>query len=246
MAQTPSQAQRHARPEAQPGAPLALIPLRTGGKSRLGGALAAAARDRLVLAMLDDVLAAVRAAGITDVRILAGGPDAAAAAAERGLSAIADPATHDGPNDDPRELGPAGGRPAGDARLRAAVDAALAAVPSDRVRLVLAADLPRLSAAEVAATLSDPAEVVIAPTAGGGTALLRLAPHVTLPARYGPGSAGAHVTAAEAAGLTVAVLDLPGARYDVDAAADLAELTGPLDGAAPGSATAAFVAGARG
>jgi len=218
---------------------VALVPLRTGGKSRLGGALEPSARDRLVLAMLDDVLAAVRGAGISDVRILAGGPDAVAAATARGLAAVPDPATAGDPPDltDLRE---------GDVRLRAAVDAALRLVPADRQRLVLAADLPRLSAGEVAAALADPADVVVAPTAGGGTALLRLAPSVRIGTCYGPGSAGAHVTAAERAALTVSVLDLPGARYDVDAAADLVDLARPLDGAAAGSATAAFVAEVRG
>jgi 2-phospho-L-lactate/phosphoenolpyruvate guanylyltransferase len=214
---------------------VALVPLRTGGKSRLGAALPAAARDALVLAMLDDVVAALRGAGIDDVRVLAGSATAAEIAEGRGLASIPDPSA-DGPVS---HVGI-------DAPLRAAVDAALADLPLTRVRVVVAADLPRLSAAEVAAVLADPADVAIAPTAGGGTALLRLAAGVSLPARYGPGSAGAHARAAQAAGRSVSVLDLPGARHDVDAADDLTALAGPLDGTSPGPATTAFLAGVGG
>ena len=214
---------------------VALVPLRTGGKSRLGVALPAVARDALVLAMLDDVVAALRGAGIDDVRVLAGSATAAAAADARGLASMPDPAS-DG----------ASAHVGGDAPLRAAVDAALGDLPLTTVRVVVAADLPRLSAAEVAAVLADPADVAIAPTAGGGTALLRLAAGVSLPARYGPGSAGAHARAAEEAGRSVSMLDLPGARHDVDATDDLAALAGPLDGTSPGPATTAFLAGVGG
>jgi 2-phospho-L-lactate guanylyltransferase len=221
---------------------VALVPLRLGGKSRLGDALPVRLRDDLVLAMLDDVLAALRGAGIADVRLLAGCTAAAAVAHARGLPAITDP----GPAE-----GVAGGSGApGDLRLRAAVDAALAHVPATTARLIVAADLPRLSAAEVASILADPTDVAIAPTANGGTALLRLAPGIKLAAQYGPGSAGAHAEAAEHAGLGVAVLDLPGCRHDVDGAMDLEALSGTLgralDGAPPGPATTAFVAGVRG
>jgi 2-phospho-L-lactate guanylyltransferase len=226
---------------------VALVPLRTGGKSRLGVALTPADRDALVLAMLDDVVATLSGAGIDDVRVLAGDGTAAGAAAARDLPAILDPAPAHGAAADPTHAGPggnAGGR--ADASLRSAVDAALAQLPRTSTRLVVAADLPRLSAAEIAAVLADPAEVVVAPTTGGGTALLRLSPGVSLTTRYGPGSAGAHLTAAEAAGWSTAVLDLPGARHDVDAVSDLSALEGPLDGTSPGPATATFLAGLHG
>lgn len=210
---------------------VALVPLRTGGKSRLGAALPPVARDALVLAMFDDVIAALRGAGIADVRVLAGSAAAAEAAEDRGLASILDPS----PDALPTDLGT-------DAPLRAAIDAALADLPVTAVRVVVAADLPRLGAAEVATVLTDPADVAIAPTAGGGTALLRLASGVSLPARYGPGSAGAHAREAEETGRSVSVLDLPGARHDVDAASDLSALEAQLDGTSPGAATTAFLA----
>jgi 2-phospho-L-lactate guanylyltransferase len=218
----------------------ALIPLRTGGKSRLSTALDATRRRSLVLAMLDDVLAALRAAGVTDVRVLAGDADAADAAVARDLPAILDP------------LGPVAGAPTdpaggttGDARLCRAVDAGLAHLPSSAVRLVVAADLPLLRGEDVTAVLSRDADVVVAPTRGGGTGVLLLAGGVLLPTRYGPASATAHAGLARAQGLRVDVLDLPGAQHDVDGAADLAELR--TAGQHPlGAATADFLAEQRG
>lgn len=215
---------------------VALIPLRMGGKSRLGDALSDGRRSELVLAMLDDVLTAVREAGIEDVRVLAGDRTAADAAVARGVSALVDPS---GTNAErPRANG--------DGPLRAAIDAALSVVGDRYPRLVVTADLPRLRADEVRRVCAHPADVVVAPTSGGGTALLRLSAGVTLPARYGSGSAHAHVAEADHRRWTSALLDLPGAHHDVDAATDLEALVGGLDGTAPGSATATFLAGLRG
>ena len=221
--------------------PVALIPLRTGGKSRLRGALTDEQRAGLVLAMLDDVLAALHAAGLADVRVLAGDERAAAAARSRGLHALADP----GP--DVEDHGPDGSGVAhGDRSLRVAVDAALAEVGEGRARLVVAADLPRLEADEVRTVCSNPADVVVVPTSGGGTALLRLAAGVALPTRYGPGSARAHLAEADRGPWSAVLLDLPGASHDVDAEQDLAALREEADGNVPGRATAAFLAGLHG
>ena len=222
-------------------AAVALIPLRTGGKSRLRGALTDEHRAGLVLAMLDDVLAALRSAGLADVRVRAGDAGAAAAATARGLRALADPEF------DLEDRGPDDARVApGDRSLRAAVDAALAEVGEGSARLVVAADLPRLEAAEVRAACRHPADVVVAPTSGGGTALLRLAAGVTLPTRYGPGSARAHLAEAGHGPWSAALLDLPSARHDVDAAQDLAALRREAARTVPGVATTAFLAGLHG
>jgi 2-phospho-L-lactate guanylyltransferase len=207
----------------------ALIPLRGDGKSRLADALGPARRGGLVAAMLDDVLMALSGCGVSDVVILAGDGPAEDLASAHGLRVLRDP------------IAPTGAAPDGDGRLRAAVDAGLAVLPADAVRLVVAADLPRLSAAEIATVVADPADVVVVPTVGGGTAVLRLGPGVMIPVQYGRGSAGAHLRVADARDLTTSVLDLPGARHDVDAAADLTALIGPLDGTMPGPATAAFL-----
>jgi len=119
-------------------------------------------------------------------------------------------------------------------------------VPATVPRLVVAADLPRLSVADVRTALHSDADVVVAATAGGGTGLLRLAPGVTLAAHYGPGSADGHLRAAANAGYSTELLERAGSRHDVDAAEDLAALAGPLDGSAVGAATTAFLAVVRG
>ena len=150
--------------------------------------------------MLDDVVAALQGAGPLDVRVLAGDDEAAAAAAARGLAVLSD----------------AGGD------LRAAVDAGLAAVDPAAVRMVVAADLPALTAARVTALLAGADRVTILPTPDGGTAVLVLPPEVMLPARYGPDSAALHAAAARAAGLDPRILPVEPAAQDVDGPADLA------------------------
>jgi len=112
---------------------VALIPLRGTGKSRLGRSLGPGQRERLVTAMLDDVVAALRDGGVEDVRVLAADGTARDVAVGRGLAVVDDPLP------DPRTDRPRSGA---EPHLRAAVDAALAEVPTEWVRLVVAADLP--------------------------------------------------------------------------------------------------------
>jgi 2-phospho-L-lactate guanylyltransferase len=198
----------------------ALVPLRTGGKTRLGTVLTPERREALAHAMLDDVLTALRDAGVDDVRILASGEAALAAAAARGLPALPDPgpdrttlAARRARTDDPAV-----------ARLRAAVDHGLGVVGPTCARLVVAADLPLLTEQDVRAVLAaldaSASDVVITPTPSGGTALLALGPGVVLTSQHGPDSARAHTVAAQHAGLRVTRLEREGGR-DVDDAHDL-------------------------
>jgi 2-phospho-L-lactate guanylyltransferase len=150
--------------------------------------------------MLDDVVAALRGGGVDDVRILAGDAAAAAAAHDRGLPAVPDPAE--------------GG-------LRAAVDAGLAAVGDAGVRLVVAADLPGLDAAVVADLLATADAVTVLPTPDGGTAVLVLPAGVTPPARYGPDSAALHVAATRDLGAAAVLLAPSAAGRDLDGPDDL-------------------------
>jgi len=237
-------------PRPPQSAAVALVPLRTGGKSRLQDTLDATHRADLVLAMLDDVLRVLRAAGLVDIRLLAGDDGAVSAAADRALVALRDP-----PSDTPGSSAP-GSAPSpaphpreatspADERLRRAVDAGLATVGDGAARLVIAADLPLLRPADVAVILASRADVTVAPTRGGGTAVLRLAPGVSIPTCYGPGSAQAHLAAARGRGLRAELLDLAGTRSDVDAAADLDEL-GDAGQIPVGPATATFLAATRG
>jgi 2-phospho-L-lactate/phosphoenolpyruvate guanylyltransferase len=204
-----------------------LIPLRAGGKNRLASALTQDARWRLALGMLDGVVEAVRTAGITDVRVLSGGTEAMAAAQARGLPVVRD--RDDDPSAEDAPL---------DARLlRRAVDDGLEACGSDRVRIVIAADLPLLTAGDVGALLETADRITVAPTRDGGTGALLLPTGCALATRYGRGSAAAHLEAARDAGWETIRLDRTGFGVDLDASADLdAIIALARVGVAPGGA----------
>lgn len=93
---------------------------------------------------------------------------------------------------------------------------------------ILPADLPRLRAEDLrqlVATFTEPDEVVITPSRDGGTNALVLA----LPARFdfafGPDSYRRHRLRAAEAGCRVRTLCTETLHFDLDAPADLAELT---------------------
>jgi 2-phospho-L-lactate/phosphoenolpyruvate guanylyltransferase len=214
-----------------------LIPLRSGGKHRLSEQLDAAARWSLCVAMLDDVVVAVRAAGLADVRIIASGDAAVEAATARGLPVVRDRAdatiaSHAAPRPDP---GP--GPDLGAEGLRRAVDDGLAVIGSTGVRIVLAADLPLLTSNEITELLATSDRVTVAPTRDGGTGALLLPAGATIPALYGRGSAAAHLNAARGAGLATVELDRTGFAIDVDSAIDLRTVIAIVRmGTAPGGA----------
>lgn len=212
-----------------------LIPLRSGGKHRLSEQLDAAARWSLCVAMLDDVVGAVRAAGLADVRIIASGDAAVEAADARGLPVVRDRAdatiaSHAAPRPGPGpDLGAEG--------LRRAVDDGLAVVGPTGVRIVLAADLPLLTSNEITELLATSDRVTVAPTRDGGTGALLLPAGATIPALYGRGSAAAHLQAARGAGLATVELDRTGFAIDVDSEIDLRTVIAIVRmGTAPGGA----------
>jgi 2-phospho-L-lactate guanylyltransferase len=92
--------------------------------------------------------------------------------------------------------------------------------------VVLHGDLPNLTAADVIALISAvpaPSGVAIAPDrAGRGTNGLALRPPRAIPFLFGAGSFAAHRSAAEAAGLPVAIVERPGLAFDLDTPEDLA------------------------
>jgi 2-phospho-L-lactate/phosphoenolpyruvate guanylyltransferase len=206
-----------------------LIPLRAGGKQRLAPGLGAAGRWTLCVAMLDDVVAAVRMAGVDDVRIVAAGEAAVEAARARGLDVLLDREHAD------RQDVPGSSTTDG---LRRAVDDALAAVAPDTVRIVLAADLPLISPNEITELLATSDRVTVAPTRDGGTGALVLPAGATIATQYGRGSAAAHLRAARAAGLDAVALERTGLAVDVDAAIDLQTVVAIARmGTAPGGAS---------
>jgi 2-phospho-L-lactate guanylyltransferase len=91
---------------------------------------------------------------------------------------------------------------------------------------VLHGDLPNLTVDDVQALLAqvpEPSGVAIAPDrAGSGTNGLAMRPPGAIGFAFGVGSFVAHRSAAEAAGLPVAIVERPGLAFDLDTPADLA------------------------
>lgn len=198
--------------------PAAVVPVKSlaAGKSRLAAALGRGPAEALALAMLADVLAALRAVPALDVvAVVTPDRDVAEAAARAGARPLL------------------GADPGLDAALARAARA-LAPACADGLLVVLgdvagarAADLARL----VEALAGPPPRAALAPSADGGTAALARRPPDAFPTRFGRDSARRHREAAAAAGVPLVELALPSLALDLDDEADLqAFLVGPGDG----------------
>jgi 2-phospho-L-lactate guanylyltransferase len=185
----------------------ALVPIKSFGsaKSRLEGLLTRTECARLAEEMARDVLMALHAApDITGIAILGDEPRLAP------LAAAVNATLHtEQPGEDYRA---ALGRVARELTTRGA-----------RHLLVVPADLPALSAGDVQALLAEHRSgVTICPAAeDGGTNALLLSPPTAIPFLYGPDSAARHTAAAEAAGVPVRTVSIPGFARDVDSPEDL-------------------------
>jgi 2-phospho-L-lactate/phosphoenolpyruvate guanylyltransferase len=188
---------------AQPPACCALIPLKRRGqrKSRLAGVLTSADRQRLVHTMFIRVLNAVCASrSVTQVAVLSAEPLPVMAGVQlcrdegRGLNA---------------ELS------AAHAQLRTL---------GIRQLLVLPADLPTLTAADIDAFVSAgrTSGFALAPDgSGGGTNGIYLGDVEEFAFQFGEGSGQKHLREALRLGLGQQVLRAPGFEFDVDLPADL-------------------------
>jgi 2-phospho-L-lactate/phosphoenolpyruvate guanylyltransferase len=175
----------------------------SGAKSRLDGVLSADARAALSLALLRNVCASLRA--VADVEgVVVMTPDAAtqARAAAWGLSTLIDPYP--------------------------GLNAALAQVVRDAARscavVIVAADLPLLRPADVAALLAagERGGLVLAPSKEGtGTNAVVVPPGMAFHPAYGAGSLSAHHRGARSLGQTVVEVRRPGLAFDVDTETDL-------------------------
>jgi len=91
---------------------------------------------------------------------------------------------------------------------------------------VLHGDLPNLTVDDVTGLITavpGPSGVAIAPDrAGSGTNGLAMRPPGAIGFAFGVGSFEAHRSAAEAAGLAIAIVERPGLAFDLDTPADLA------------------------
>ena len=190
---------------------LALVPVKrlAAGKSRLAAALGREAIEALSLAMLGDVLAALRDSGRVD-RIVVATPDPEVGEAARALGAEA--------------------RVADDPGLNAALDATSAALADPAgALLVVLGDVAGAAGSDLARLFQALDELggtgaVLAPARDGGTAALLRRPPDAIPSCFGADSAKAHRAAAEREGAAWRELALPSLAIDLDRADDLRAL----------------------
>lgn len=194
---------------------VAIVPVKplALAKGRLSTRLSPAQRRRLVLTMLQDVLAAlapVRA--IAKTLVVTADPDVADAAARAGVRIVTERQAQG---------------------LNQAVEHGLQqAVRLGATRaLVLPADLPFATSDEIARLVaagadSTRAELAMVPAADGdGTNALLISPPGIITPSFGPGSFLAHLGQALARRVDVRVLHLAGLALDIDRPQDLARLS---------------------
>ena len=187
----------------------AVVPVKAlaASKSRLLPRLGRAGAERLAVAMLGDVVEALRGVrGLARVAVATPDADVAAAAREAGAEVLLRP----------------------DAGLNPAIEVAgaeLAPGPGDGLLVVLG-DVAGARPDDLEALLHalDGPGVALAPSRDGGTSALLRIPRGAIPAGFGPGSAKVHRDLAARAGVAFRELALPSLAIDVDAPDDLAAL----------------------
>ncbi len=184
----------------------ALVAIRSSaGKQRLAGVLDEAQRHALVLAMAEDVLAALLASPqITGVALVTEDAQLGEMAQAMGAQIIPDP---------------------GEGGLNGALAHGRAVLVEEGAQslLIVHGDVPAIAAADIAAMCAaHDGGVTIAPaTSDGGTNGLLLTPPDAIALHFGKDSCAAHVAAAEKAGFAAKVLVIAGLSHDIDEAEDL-------------------------
>lgn len=192
-----------------PGEVWAVIPVKLTdeAKQRLAPALSAPLRQKLALAMLEDVLeAVVGVSGLGGAVLVTVDPQAETLARRYGMATLADGA-HDGHT---------GAVNAGARHL----------IANGRgTMLTLPGDLPLITAAEIAALIEThgPApSFTIAPAHDElGSNGIIMSPPRAVPLRFGEDSFFPHLAASRARGIEPRVVRLPGFAFDVDNPRDL-------------------------
>lgn len=186
--------------------PIAFVPAKSlaAAKGRLASVLSPPGRAALAERMLAHVLGVLAQAGIEERVVVSGDPALARLAGRHGAAAF-DPGT--------------------DQDLNAAATAAVGFARSKQV-LLIAADLPWLSAEDVGAVLAATAPVVIGEAKDGGTNALLLSADVHLTFAFATASASAqrHAVLASEAGHAVEHIRRWGLAQDIDTPADLERL----------------------
>jgi 2-phospho-L-lactate/phosphoenolpyruvate guanylyltransferase len=186
----------------------AVVPVKelARAKARLAGSLDAALRRDLMRAMFEDVLdALVRTPALAGI-VVATVDDEAAAIARRCGAVVS------------RE-------DAGSGHSEAVAACARRLGRDGAAMLTLAADIPLLLPADVAAIIAArDARFVIVPSRDLGSNAVLCAPADAVPLRFGGPSFPPHVAAARARGLAPVTLNLPRVALDIDGPRDLAAL----------------------
>ncbi len=187
----------------------AIIPVKEthGAKQRLAPVLSAPLRQKLALAMLEDVLDAVSAVkGLGGVILVTVDPHAIALAHRYGADTIAEGA-HDGHT---------GAVVAGARHLIAHGRNAMLTLPGD-LPLATAMEIARLIAAHGHA----PAFTIAPAHDDQGSNAILVSPPDAVPLRFGEDSFFPHLAAARANGIEPCVVRLPGIAFDIDNPQDL-------------------------
>ncbi len=211
---------------------LAIVPVKTldAAKSRLTGALDVSDRQRLVLAMLADVLMNLRRCeAVERVVVVTDDREARHRAVAEGAEVVPDDAS-------------------GSHSAAALRGIAAAAHPHDRV-LLAPGDCPLVTVEDLDALLTapQPPVVVVPDRHGTGTNALLLDPPDAIEPSFGEGSLQRHLAVASALGVEAEARVVPSLALDIDTADDLATLRArfaSLRGGAP--ATRGVVTGLRG
>lgn len=185
----------------------ALVPAKAlvEAKGRLAGALSEAERRELALAMLEDVLAALKAVPAIDtIAVVSPDDDVLTLAESLGATTVVEPPNVRGINQ--------------------ALSLAFNVMsPISEVLLVVLADVPEITPADVQAALDVLPErgVVICPSYDKGTSLLAMRPPGVIPFRFGPQSFALHKREAAARSIPAEVLRIERLARDIDTPDDL-------------------------
>jgi 2-phospho-L-lactate/phosphoenolpyruvate guanylyltransferase len=173
-------------------------------KGRLSGVLTASERRALVLTMLEDLLATLRAtAPVHETIVVSRDADVLALAARLGAAALLE--RGDGLN------------------TAYAQAAAFAGLKGATTLLALPADLPLATPDQIAGLVvaGQQAGVALAPSRDGGTNGLYRPIGLTLPFLFGPGSLARHMEAARVRSVAAQLFRAPGLELDIDQPDDL-------------------------
>lgn len=188
---------------SDPGEVWAIIPVKEthGAKQRLAPVLSAPLRQKLALAMLEDVLEAVTEVRLGGVILVTLDPAAIHLAKTYGTETIADGARD----------GHTGAVSAGARHLIAQRHATMLTLPGD-LPLVTASEIEQLIAAHGPA----PAFTIAPAHDDQGSNAILMSPPNAVPLRFGEDSYFPHLAAARASGIEPCVVRLPGIAFDID------------------------------